>query len=237
MFNVLAQIFLQAAGAATDPLRVHPAQLSRWLDEVWSAGPPQIPVEPSGFVLPFLGSPGGIIVTLDSPSSPTMFKQPSGILPPNVQSYSGAPGPVTTTPGVPLLWHHLVYAYLLENTGMVEIFSEVLRRAAYGETLEIETNDAVQWLRSTEDLFFRDPPLFSSGLMTSQLRPESRIIRRNAHWRMFGVDLAHPIPAPASNGTRDWKQLTGNGVNTSFREQWAELLRQIWLGIENRNNL
>jgi len=238
MFNVLAQIFEQASpGTATDALRVHPGQLSRWLDEVWSAGPPQIPVEPASFVVPFLGSPPGIIATLDSPTTPNIFKQPSGINPPNFQSYSGSAGPTTTTAGVPPIWHHLMYAYLLENTGLVEIFSEVLRRAVYGETLEIDTNEAVQWLRSTEDLFFRDPPLFSSGLMTSQLRPETRIIRRNAYWRMFGLDLSHPIPGPASNGARDWKQFTANGVNTTFREKWAELLRQIWLGIENRNNL
>ena len=25
-------------------------------------------------------------------------------------------------------------------------------------------------------------------------------------------------------------------MNTSFREKWSELLRQVWLGYENRNN-
>jgi hypothetical protein len=118
----------------------------------------------------------------------------------------------------------------------VEIFTEVLRRAAHGETLEVDSLEAVRWLRTTEDLFFRDAPLFASGIVTSQLRPEARTVRRNAYWRMFGMDLAHPLGVAAAGGHNDWKQHTGSGVNTSFRTQWAELLRQIWLGIENRNN-
>jgi len=129
-----------------------------------------------------------------------------------------------------------VYAYLLENTGMVEIFAEVLRRAAHGETLDIDSIEAVRWLRTTEDLFFRESPLFASGTATSQLRPEARTVRRNAYWRMFGMDLAHPLSANPANGHNDWKAHTGSGVNTAFRVQWSELLRQIWLGMENRNN-
>ena len=63
-------------------------------------------------------------------------------------------------------------------------------------------------------------------------------MRRNAYWRMFGMDLSHPI-APrwtAIGNGQPWKQDAGNGVNTTFREKWAELLRQVWLGYENRNN-
>jgi hypothetical protein len=237
MFNILAKIFEQSLiGSGPSALKVHPGQLSRWLDEVWSAGPNQIGVAPAGAALPFLGNPGGIVAALDSPKAPAIFKDPSGINPADPAQFTNLPGPVTTAAGVPPLWHHLIYAYLLENTGMVEIFAEVLRRAAQGETLDIESNEAVQWLRSTEDLFFRESPLFSVGTVTSQLRPESRVVRRNAYWRMFGMDLSHPVSAQGSSGARDWKQHTGNGVNTTFREKWSELLRQIWLGIENRNN-
>ena len=235
MFNILAALFENSKKQApTDALRVHPAQLSRWLEEVWSDGPDQIEVEPAGNKTNFLGNPGKIISALDSPAP---FKSPSGIDYGNHQIYTGMRPPTTTTAGLQLIWHHLIYAYLLENTGMAEIFSEVIRRAAYGETLEIDTNEAMQWLRSTEDLFFRDPPLFSSGLMTSQLRPDSRVIRRNAYWRMFGLDLSHPMPVQGGTMARDWKMHTGNGVNTMFRQQWSELLRQVWLGIENRNNM
>ena len=55
-----------------------------------------------------------------------------------------------------------------------------------------------------------------------------------------GWTSSHPStrrgPVPAA-GAQGWKQHTGNGVNSTFREKWSELLRQIWLGIENRNNL
>ena len=239
MFHLLATIFEQAQpGSGTSILTIHPGQLSRWLDEVWSAGPAQIDVVPAAAARPFLGTTTGTIVgTFDSPQTPSIFRAPSGITPLNPAQYTGAPGPVVVTTGVPPLWHHLIYGYLLENTGMVEIFGEIVRRAVSGETLEIEGPAALQWLRTTEDLFFRDPPLFSSGLPTSQLRPESRLVRRNAYWRMFGMDLSHPVAANgATNGGRDWKQHTGAGVNTAFRTTWSELLRQVWLGIENRNN-
>jgi hypothetical protein len=233
MFNILAKIFRDAGdpdGSAA--LRVHSGQLSRWLDEVWAAGPQVIPLPPGPGGVPFLGNPAGIVGVISPPAG---FGAPSGINPPNPAAFINAPGPVAATLNPPI-WHHLIYAYLLENTGVVEIFAEVLRRFAHGETLDIDDANAVRWLRTTEELFFRDPPLFASGMATSQLRPEGRTIRRNAYWRMFGMDLAHPMTAPGLHGHSDWKQHTGSGVNTAFRVQWAELLRQVWLGIENRNN-
>jgi len=229
MFNVLANAF---GATPTLALEVHAGQLSRWLEELWTQGPQNLP--PPLPVLPFLGAPG-VIGALGSPLAVTPFAFPSGINVANPAQYTGLAGPLV---GPNVVWHHLVYAYLLENTGVVEIFAEVLRRAAYGETLEINDPRATQWLRTTEELFFRDPPLFSIVGATSQLRPEARIVRRNAYYRMFGMDLSHPLRTGA-NGTAspsEWKQHTGNGVNTMFREQWSELLRQIWLAIENRNN-
>lgn len=237
MFNILATIFRDSGdpdGSAA--LRVHPGQLSRWLDEVWSAGPSTITVAPPSNI-PFLGDPAGIIAAIGKPNAlATPFVEPSGISRTDPLVFTGQPGPVTTVLGGLTVWHHLIYAYLLENTGMVEIFAEVLRRAAHGETLDIDNLQAVAWLRATEDLFFRDAPLFASGIVTSQLRPEARTVRRNAYWRMFGMDLAHPLSVSTAHGHNDWKQHTGSGVNTTFRTQWSELLRQIWLGIENRNN-
>ncbi len=235
MFNVLANAF--GAGGVlprTAVLEVHPGQLSRWLDELWGAGPASIPL-PTGPKPPFLGA-ANIVAALDNPPTGAQsFTGTSGISTASTTQFTGAVGPLP-----PALWHHLIYAYLLENTGVVEIFAEVIRRATFGETLEIERNEAVLWLRTTEELFFKDPPYGSITGVTSQLRPEARIVRRNAYWRMFGLDLSHPLTARGvatnGNGAHEWKQHTGNGVNTSFREKWAELLRQVWLGYENRSN-
>lgn len=226
MFATLGSFFANP----TDALRVHPAQLSRWLEETWRQAPDNIGLGTIAGIQPFLGA-SNVVQTF---ATPTGVNGLSGINPTDPTLFTGGVAP--TIPNAPAIWHHLIYAYLLENTGLVEIFTEVIRRAMHGETLEIEEVEAFRWLRTTEELFYRDPPLFASGLVGSQLRPESRVIRRNAYWRMFGLDLSHPIPGPASGGARDWKQHAGNGVNTSFRGQWAELLRQVWLGIENRQN-
>ena len=97
------------------------------------------------------------------------------------------------------------------------------------------TADTVAWVRSTEELFFRDPPLFtSSGPLASQLRPDAAVNRRNAYWRMFGLDLPHPMRASVAG--QPWKRDVGATMNTRFLELWNELLRQVWLGFENDTN-
>ena len=149
--------------------------------------------------------------------------------------WSGQPGDRLFCP--PLLWHHLAYAYVLESTGIVEIFAEVVRRLVVGETLGVLSPDSIAWLRTTEQLFFRDLPTFSVASVLSEVRPYDRANRRNAYWRMFGLDLAHPVPPlwAGSGPLADWKGLTGP-VNLDFRQKWSELLRQIWIGVENRAN-
>ncbi len=237
MFDLLATIFQGAGQPRSSVFEVHPGQLSRWLEELWGSGPGTIAYPPpiGGVGTLALGSPNIVNAMGQPPAGPGSFGGPSGINAADASQFTALPGPMPPTP----FWHHLSYAYLIENTGVVEILAEVVRRAAYGESLEIVGNTAVQWLRATEDLFFSDPPLFSIGGTSSQMRPETRIVRRNAYWRMFGMDLSHPIPAlwqtPAF-GNQPWKQNTGNGVNATFREKWAELLRQVWLGYENRAN-
>jgi hypothetical protein len=128
---------------------------------------------------------------------------------------------------------------LIESTGIVEIFAEVLRRFAVGETLNFPDGEAIQWARATEELFYRDPPLFSITGIASEFRPSQRVARRNEYWRMFGLDLPHSIPsrwAPMGTSDPTWKADTGDGVNRGFRDTWSELLHQIWLGIENARN-
>lgn len=223
MFLSLARLL----GNPQDLFRVHPIQLSRWLEEAWAAASevPVLPPEkdvpapiPGTTGRPFVGD-NAIIDALKRPPE----SRPVGTFP---------------TPSLPgLVWHHLIYAYLIESTGVLEIFSEVVRRSAVGETLAQFDLKSIQYLRTTEELFFRDPPLFSIASLVSEVRPHARSNRRNTYWRMLGMDLPHTIPTRyPSPSTSDWKADTGGAVNRDFHEKWSELLRQVWLGVENAEN-
>lgn len=237
MFLNLAKLIEAAGGTREDALLVHPVQLSRWLDEAWAGAAlvPELPIGSASTQAPFLGDTG-IIGALDLPvqlPSPLLLA-PSGITTTDPGSYSGLLEP-STVGGVGLLWHQLIYAYLIECTGSFDIFAEVVRRLVVGETLGTLSLDGATWLRTTEELFFRDPPLYSIAGIVSEARPLSRVTRRNAYWRMFGFDLPHALPpGPGCGGDRkDWKAHVGLGVNAEFQPKWTELLRQVWLGLEN----
>ena len=249
MFRNLARFF----PSPEQLFDIHPLQLSRWLDEAWALGStvPDIGINvtpPPAPPPPFLGD-AAIIGALDLPlpsASSVAFPVPSGINAANLDTFNGVPftpGAIAGRAAPPvapgLIADHLIYAYLLESTGVIEIMAEVVRRFAVGETLNPVGIPATRWLRTTEELFFRDPPLYSIQGIVSEMRPDQRVNRRNAYWRMFGLEPPHPIPsrwARPGLPAEAWKQDTGGGVNSGFREKWTELLRQVWLGIENANN-
>ena len=242
MFQNLALAFENANQRRDSIFLVHPVQLSRWLDEAWAAAQllPPLPGV-SSTSAPLLGD-SAIVDTLDlprqTPPNPP-FVVPSGIDPTNPDTWRESLGPQQITQGSPgLLWHHLIYAYLVESTGVTEIFTAVMRHLVTSEKLGPLSPAGTKWLRATEELFYREPPLFSIAGVSSELRPYSRVNRRNAYWRMFGFDLPHGVPqgSPGSDGSEVWKANTEGGVNSDFRSKWTELLRQVWLGRENRQN-
>lgn len=229
--------------------RLHPWQIAYLLDEVWGSArrTPQIP-DPTGqsdlvFFTTFFDDK--VLDALDLPTQPgddtftstdglDAFLAPSGVNSGGPFEWSGRPNQLFCPP---LLWHHLAYAYVLESTGIVEIFAEVVRRLLVGETMGVLSPDSIAWLRATEQLFFRDIPTFSVASVLSEVRPFDRTNRRNAYWRMFGLDLAHPVPPvwAGSGPLADWTALTGP-VNLDFRQKWSEFLRQVWIGLENTAN-
>ncbi|WP_019925661.1 hypothetical protein [Nocardia sp. BMG111209] len=244
MFRTLVELITTPPGAqkvdkANAVLAVHPLQLSRWLEEIWARGG----ITGDAWKPVLLSSD----VALGDPAAVTKTRLPQALLdtlPSGVQPMPGTPPPPQpfTIPGLgtgdslpPPVWEHLMYAYLIEATGIFEILGEVVRRLVVGETLPAPSIDTMVLTNHTEELFYRDPPLFGvGGLLTSQLRPDARINRRNVYWRMFGMDLPHP-PGPGVIG-QPWKRDTGSNTNQRFLELWNELLRQVWLGIENDKN-
>jgi hypothetical protein len=129
------------------------------------------------------------------------------------------------------LWDHLIYAYMIENTRIYEIFRRVLYEFLYGEKLGIPLADAQHWLRNTEELFYRDPPSFSITAITSYIRADLRASRRNAYQRMFGMDLNH-----GTDDGQPYPYVRAEAANNEFVPTFEEFLREVWIGIEHLSN-
>lgn len=128
-------------------------------------------------------------------------------------------------------WDHLIYAYLIENTRIYEIFRRVLYEYRHGEKLGVPLESAQHWLRNTEELFFRDPAPFSIYSVVSYVRPDQGASRRNAYHRMFGMDLNHGM-----DDGKPYPYIKSETANREFVSTWEEFLREVWIGISNATN-
>jgi hypothetical protein len=128
-------------------------------------------------------------------------------------------------------WDHLIYAYLIENTCIYDIFRRVIYEYRHGERLGVPLASTQHWLRNTEELFFRDPAPFSIYSVSSYIRPDQGASRRNAYYRMFGMDLNH--------GTKDNKPYPYEkpvNANREFVRTFEEFLKEVWVAIVNIAN-
>ena len=128
-------------------------------------------------------------------------------------------------------WDHLIYAYMVENTRIYEIFRRVLEAFFHGEQLGAPTPDSQHWLRSTEELFYREPASFSITAITSHIRQDLRSTRRNAYFRMFGMDLNH-----GTDDNKSYPYQKTKAVNTDFVAVFEKFLQEVWIGIVNVDN-
>ena len=156
MFNLLADVFQAGGSPRTAVLEVHPAQLSRWLDEVWGAGPAKSRCRRPAACTPFLGAPN-IIPALDSPPPGAVsLAGPSGINPANpALSRPAGPGPGHA----PDLAPPRLRLPAREHGRGGDLRRGDPPGGAWGRPWTSRDNQAVQWLRATEELFFRDPAL------------------------------------------------------------------------------
>ena len=118
-----------------------------------------------------------------------------------------------------VLWDHLIYAYMIENTRAYEIFRRVVHEFAHGERLGSASPETQQWLRSTEELFYRDPPSFFISAITSHIRPDQEGTRRNSYQRLLGMDLNH---GAADN--KPYSYVRAEASNKEFVGTFEELL-------------
>jgi hypothetical protein len=158
-----------------------------------------------------------------------------------------APAPPNLPPGHPnlnliidairpapcgVLWDHLIYAYMIENTRIYEIFRRVVHEFLHGEKLGVPGSDESQrWLRTTEELFYRDPPPFFITAVTGYTRPDIHGTRRNAYQRMFGMELNH-----GTDDNKPYPYVKAEAANSEFVRTFEEFLREVWIGVENFNN-
>lgn len=128
-------------------------------------------------------------------------------------------------------WFHLIYAYLLENTRMYELFGRVIRAFNDGETLGIANANTRVWVSTTEAVFYRQQRAHDHAFpstLTSDERADGRAIRRNAYYRMFGMDLNH-----GTDDNKPYPYEKPTASNKDFVAILEDLLRQIWIAIEN----
>ena len=131
------------------------------------------------------------------------------------------------------LFDHLIYAYMIENTRIYEIFRRVVHEFLHGEKLGVPGSpDSQNWLRTTEELFYRDPPPFFVTAVTSHVRADIHATRRNAYQRMFAMDLNH-----GAGDNKPYPYVKAEAANSEFLSTFEEFLREVWIGIENVNNV
>jgi hypothetical protein len=131
----------------------------------------------------------------------------------------------------PRPWRHLIYAYLIRNTRIVEVFQRILYDAFHGERLGALTRESHRLLRLTETLFFRRTESSLIASITSDVRPDPEATQRNVFYRMFGFDLTH--------GTADGQPYPYEKpevANRNFGVVFNHFLREVWRGYINAKN-
>ncbi len=129
--------------------------------------------------------------------------------------------------------YHLIYAYLLENTRILQIFERLIEKYFIDEELGIASNSqVVNWIENTERLFFKNDNQ-SSFNIRSLIRPSSDSTRRNAYWRMFGMDLAFGDIDSKNNSIPFYKSKSSN---QQFIPLFEKYLAEIWQGYINARN-
>lgn len=140
-------------------------------------------------------------------------------------------GIIAQNPNCSNRWDHLIYAYLIENTRIYEIFRRVIYEYRHSEKLGVPLASSQHWLRNTEELFFRDAAPFTIYSVTSYVRPDSGASRRNAYYRMFGMDLNHGI-----GDGKPYPYIKPDTANREFVSTWENFLQEVWIGIVNSRN-
>jgi hypothetical protein len=150
---------------------------------------------------------------------------------PNMARNSPLDPPTFAAPPAPAPVHHIAYALCLENTRLADVMRQVVAEYRFGERLPPATAPTQRWLQATEEVFFASPVPFSVRSIASSLRPDPGAIRRNAYYRLLGMDLNH-----GTEDGRPYQFVKPDVSNRDFSVAFESLLGEVWKGYINRNN-
>jgi hypothetical protein len=130
--------------------------------------------------------------------------------------------------------YHLIYAYLTENTRMLQIFERLIEKYLNDEELGIADDPlSFNWILNSERLFFKNDSMRSSSVR-SLIRPSADASRRNAYWRLFGMDLA--FGDINSQGGSVLPYVKASTANIQFIPLFEKYLSEIWQAYINARN-
>ena len=137
----------------------------------------------------------------------------------------------------PFIWDHLAYAYLVESTRIVEIFRRVIQECRYGERLGSLTPEALNWLRTTEELFFTaNHSLGWLAPVDSFVVASPEVMRHNAYHRLLGWDIPSSDPAGGSVASGAGRSDRAPSANRELGSTLEMVLLEIAKGIANARN-
>jgi hypothetical protein len=120
---------------------------------------------------------------------------------------------------------------VIENSRATQILRRVVSEYRAGESLGVPSPQTRRWLETTEALLHGAANLIAPWLSTSGARSDPEYVRRNAYWRLLGMDLAHGTP-----DNRPAEYVKATAANTDFVRLFEELLYELWRAISNINN-
>ena len=237
----MIRFFTERGMSMLDVSELHPSQIEALLEQSWNfrakdtlrpLGHPEhrsdVEGRPQAAFAPLLAvAPNRIAPRIGTINVPALATDLSTFTPPLPPPPIPPPNPL---PVAGLRWPHLIYAYMIENTRIVEVFRRVISNFLFGERLSVLSPASQRWAWTTEELFFRDPPSFSVTTQTSHIRQDVRGMRGNIYQRLFGMTL---------NTTADQEKVSfpvAEHANVDFVTVFDELQHEVWQGRTNFAN-
>lgn len=125
-------------------------------------------------------------------------------------------------------WEHLASSYVLENTRAVQIMGRVVHGLRTGSMAGASSADTRRWLDVTEVLLFGNDGRASSWFAAPSVRASAEAVRRNAYWRLLGLDLAF---GTEDNRPSDFPK--PDQANTGFILAFEQMLVACWRALSD----